>query len=339
VRAGRAALARRGIELGHQKTLRIVNKYSGRAVEQRDRWLQQVRDAAALRGVFRGKRIVAATDGGRLRERVPIVRGRPRKNGHRRYKAPWREPKLLTIYVIGNDGTIDDAFLPIYDGTLGDADEVFAMMEGYLKALGAHEARHLIFVGDGAEWIWNRTEKLAASLGVKPEKVTEVIDWCHAVGVLHEIADVPKDWDEKAKQAWIRHAKDHLHKGAIDAVVAMIDTLAVGRRAKSISEHREYFVRNAKRMQYASFEAANIPTGSGAIESAVRRIVNMRLKSNGMFWLEANAEGMLLLRSYLKAGYLDVLLDWSLAESIPWWKPQMPHAPATPLDLILSAAA
>jgi hypothetical protein len=26
----------------------------------------------------------------------------------------------------------------------------------------------------------------------------------------------------------------------------------------------------------------------------------MRMKSNGMFWLEVNAEGMLLLRSYLK---------------------------------------
>jgi hypothetical protein len=32
----------------------------------------------------------------------------------------------------------------------------------------------------------------------------------------------------------------------------------------------------------------------------------MRMKSNAMFWLEINAEGMLLLRSYLKAGRFDV---------------------------------
>ncbi len=74
-------------------------------------------------------------------------------------------------------------------------------------------------------------------------------------------------------------------------------------------------------MQYAAFEDAGIPTGSGAIESAIRRIVNMRMKSNGMFWLEVNAEGMLLLRSYLKSGYLDSLLDWSLLNAAPWWQP------------------
>jgi len=334
VRAGRAALERRGIGLGHKRTLRIVNKYGGRAVEQRDQWLQRTRDDPPSRGVLHRKRVVIGTDGGRVRERLPNLRGRRLANGHRRYEAPWREPKLLTIYVIGNDGTIEDSFQPVYDGTLGDADPVFDMLTGYLKALGIHEASQLIIVGDGARWIWDRADKLAERLGLSAEKVTQVIDWCHAVGVLHEIADVPVTWPEKDKQKWIRRAKDRLHAGKIDDLVAHIDSLAVGRRAKAISEHRDYFARNAKRMQYAAFEAAHIPTGSGAIESAVRRIVNMRMKSNGMFWLEVNAERMLLLRSYLKSGYLDTLVDWSLAAAVPWWQAQMPsHVPSSPLDL------
>ncbi|MBY0228025.1 MAG: hypothetical protein K2W96_01965 [Gemmataceae bacterium] len=37
--------------------------------------------------------------------------------------------------------------------------------------------------------------------------------------------------------------------------------------------------------------------GSGAIGSAVRRVVNQRLKGNGLMWLEENAEGMLALRA------------------------------------------
>ena len=37
--------------------------------------------------------------------------------------------------------------------------------------------------------------------------------------------------------------------------------------------------------------------GSGAIESAIRRVVNLRLKGNGITWLEENAEAMLVLRA------------------------------------------
>ena len=48
-----------------------------------------------------------------------------------------------------------------------------------------------------------------------------------------------------------------------------------------------------------------LPIGSGAVESAVRQIVNQRLKSNGMFWLETRAEHMLHLRAFLRAGRWD----------------------------------
>jgi hypothetical protein len=35
--------------------------------------------------------------------------------------------------------------------------------------------------------------------------------------------------------------------------------------------------------------------GSGAIESSIRRVINLRLKGNGIFWLEENAEAILAL--------------------------------------------
>ena len=50
-----------------------------------------------------------------------------------------------------------------------------------------------------------------------------------------------------------------------------------------------------------------------------------------MFWLEVNAEGMLLLRSYLKADYLDALVDWSLTAAVPWWQPN-DTIPSSPLQ-------
>jgi hypothetical protein len=151
VRAGRAALARRDIDLGHKQTLRIVNHFSRRAVEQRDAWLEKARTQPASTGPLCGKRVLIATDGGRVRERRPARHGRRRtETGHRRYDAPWREPKLLTICVVGEDGTVEQSFQPIYDGTLGDCDAVFGMLLGYLKALGAHQAKELIVAGDAA---------------------------------------------------------------------------------------------------------------------------------------------------------------------------------------------
>ncbi len=91
------------------------------------------------------------------------------------------------------------------------------------------------------------------------------------------------------------------------------------------SKGPKYFSGNKARMQYKAFEEAGIPRGSGAIESAIRRVVNQRLKGNAKFWKEANAESMLLLRSYLKAGRFDDLMRWSLLQAAPWWEHGSPR--------------
>jgi hypothetical protein len=53
---------------------------------------------------------------------------------------------------------------------------------------------------------------------------------------------------------------------------------------------------DAGRLAYARFRRRKLPVGSGAIESAIRRVINLRMKGNSMFWKEENAEGMLVLR-------------------------------------------
>lgn len=329
LRAAQAALQRRGLVLGLQRIQRIVNQFSARAVEQRTQWLEQMRQQQTQPGPLAGKRIVVAMDGGRLRERVPARAGRRRHaTGHRRYDAPWREPKLFTIYVLKPDGTIDECYQPVYDATLGDCEQMFQMLEGYLKALGAHQAQQLIWLGDGAPWIWERTQKLADKLGLAAEQVVEVIDWCHAVEVLYDIVNERVGWTASQRDRWVSKAKKWLYAGDIEALLEAIDALRVGRRAKDIAQHRAYFARNAARMQYARFEKDKVPRGSGCVESAIRRVVNLRMKGNGTFWLEDSAEGMLLLRSYLKSGHFDTLIDWSLSSAVPWWDfDQRPAAP------------
>jgi hypothetical protein len=62
-------------------------------------------------------------------------------------------------------------------------------------------------------------------------------------------------------------------------------------------------------MRYAAFRAANIPMGSGAVESCVRRMVNLRMKGNGIFWRLENAERLLFLRSQMLSGRWDAFID------------------------------
>ncbi|MBX3275962.1 MAG: hypothetical protein KF729_37265, partial [Sandaracinaceae bacterium] len=322
VRVGRAALARRGIDPGHKQTLRILKGFGDRAVAQREQWLEHARSEVATNGgALAGRRVVVAADGGRLRQRCPKRRGRPRKNGHRAYDAPWREPKLLTIYVIDAKGKLEHTFAPVIDGTLDDANACFAMIVGYLRALGAHEASELVVVGDGAPWIWNRVPALTEAVGIDPARVREVIDFCHAVGALHDAAKAAVGWSPSDCSDWVARAVRHLRRGDVQSILLMFDSLGTSPDTEETRKHRAYFADNATRMQYRAFQKGNIPLGSGAIESAIRRVVNLRMKGNGAFWLESSAQAMLLFRSYLKAGRFDNLFDWSTTTAVPWWQP------------------
>ena len=64
-----------------------------------------------------GRKIVVSIDGGRLRIRKD-KKGKKTKKGRTRYKTDWREPKLLCIYFLDEQGNVDRTIPPILDGTM-----------------------------------------------------------------------------------------------------------------------------------------------------------------------------------------------------------------------------
>ena len=102
-----------------------------------------------------GRRVVVSTDGGRIRIRT-TKRGPKTAKGRNRYRTDWREPKLLIIYVVDEKGQMDREFLAVIDGTLGGPDAIFKLLEFYLRELKISTADKILFVADGARWIWNR---------------------------------------------------------------------------------------------------------------------------------------------------------------------------------------
>lgn len=263
------------------------------------------------------KRVVIASDGGRTRLREDH-KGPPKKNGWRDFDAEWREPKLFIIYAIDDGGEPLCEPEPIIDGTFGDADEVFARLEATLTHLEIWNAAEVVFLGDGAQWIWNRARPMLERIGVAPEAIFEGVDFYHAVSALCKLSELP-DWETPAKIRWRNRARKALKAGDITKVATMIDKLAEHEGAEEAADKKSYFTDNEERMQFQRRRAMNLPEGSGAMESAIRRVVNLRMKGNGKFWKEENAEAMITLRSHLKTGRFHRLISWWRQKRTHWW--------------------
>jgi len=322
VSVARASLVERGLDVPHKTALRLTYLFAEQALERR---AATTRKATAskekLDGELAGKNVAVAIDGGRLRIRENPLGGRRRAaTGHQRYDAPWREPKVMTIYVIGKDGKKAPKQRAFLDGTMGDCNEAFALLVGHLRILGVQKAASVTLLGDGAGWIWGRAEELRQAIDIPRERFTEVVDHYHAIEHLSEIADLVKTWSGTTRAKWLTSAKALLSAGRIEELLAHINELAAGRRAAEVRSAMDYFVKNETRMRYDRFKRDGLPIGSGAVESGIRRVVNQRLKGNSIYWLEDHAEAVLHLRAQLKAGRWDDLVRATLAQ--PVWQPR-----------------
>lgn len=265
--------------------------------------------SVAVEGHVQGRRIVVSLDGGRVRLREPR-KGRTKK-GRKRFSARWREPRLFIIDAVDEHGRMADDFPPIIDGTLASCDRLFEMLQAFLVSLGITAATRILFVADGAAWIWRRIPKLIRALGLEAQQVLELIDFWHAVEYLGKIAESVNLTGSKRKR-WLTTQKKRLVRGEIGAVVDEIKACLPRRRKRDQSTWLNYFCTHGlkhRRMDYAAARSSQLPIGSGAVESAIRRVINLRVKSNATYWLRENAEAMIRLRAWIKAGRAESLFQ------------------------------
>ena len=154
--------------------------------------------STAFEDTVAGRRVVISSDGGRLRLRE-TKRGPKTKKGRRRYTGAWREPKVLIVYVVDAEGKREASFAPVIDATLKGPDAVFALLRTYLQRLEITQADQVLFIADGAPWIWKRVPLLVQALGLAAEQVHELLDFYHAVQHLGQVAALRKDWSAKAR--------------------------------------------------------------------------------------------------------------------------------------------
>ena len=257
-----------------------------------------------------GYTLAIGTDGGRLRERRTKRGRKPEGNKRQGYHSDWYEPKLITIYLIDRQGQVVDSFKPLYDATMERADATFELLGRYLRELPLEQLDGVVFCGDGAPWIWERVESMVNPLLPGHIPLYQVIDFTHAKQALGRIADLlpkklPPKKAEKIRAEW----EKALWEGEIDLLGELIaKQFKTKNSAKARKKWNSYFKSNQKRMNYAEFKRLGIPCGSGCVESAIRRVINLRMKSPGTFWTKEMAEVFLFLRAQLISGRWDIFL-------------------------------
>lgn len=77
---------------------------------------------------------------------------RRQKTNRHGYVGEWTEPKLLTIYVVDEQGKrVNTDVLPVTnDGTYGKVKPFLELLEMHLVRLGINQAQQVLLVADGA---------------------------------------------------------------------------------------------------------------------------------------------------------------------------------------------
>ena len=298
----REELARRGLDLDI-KEIYGIGKYAGAAaLTYRRRLLEQYRAGLLPAGsAWTGKRLGVFVDGGRtkIRTRTRRQRGRGKhRTQRRRYRTDWREPKLLIVVELDKRGRMVPGSKAVLDGTFEGPDELMELLAMYLHLFGAASAQLVSLGADGAPWVWDRWDWVIQRVGLKENRVTKILDWCHAVHHISLALEHVVE-DKEVRRRLFKKLRKWLKQGDWWEVI-----LELAQLAKDLPNGHElwtelsYLERHgeAGHLDYVRFRRRGVPLGSGAIESAIRRVINLRLKGNSISWYEQNAEGMLLLR-------------------------------------------
>ena len=288
-------------------------------------------------GPLKGHWVRVSLDGGRVRTRQSWP-GRKTQTGRHRFDTPWREPRVLVIDSLDDEGWADPLRRPLYDVILDDADAPFALVGGYLRLLGAAHAHVVEFIADGADWIWERTEALRQHAEIPPDRWVEVIDFYHASEHLWAALEWCRNLSPFERQQLFEDLRHRLrtHPQGVEQVIQRLQPEVKARRAKKMKTAIAYFEKHVLRMAYTELDDQHLPVGSGVVESAVRRIINLRFKAPGTFWEEDTVADLMHLRACFKAGRWHEMMERVLTQTfgVPDFEPLSPEQvqAALPLD-------
>jgi hypothetical protein len=140
----------------------------------------------------------------------------------------------------------------------------------------ALRATELVFLGDGAEWIWNLVQEHFP-------RAVQIVDWFHAAERLTMVAKATFS-DENARKVWLDNMRQSLWDGQVFTVIRTCQALADEGHHEEARQAATYFTNNAARMNYATYRHKGYQIGSGTVESACKQLGILRMKVPGAVW-------------------------------------------------------
>ena len=140
-----------------------------------------------------------------------------------------------------------------------------------------------------------------ARAGLEASRTVRVLDWCHAVEHISRALTLLKLTAPARCKAFVE-MRTLLKQSRHAEIVAELERLAGKRSDKHKVWTEIRYLRKhgrAGHLQYLTSKRRGLPLGSWAIESTIRRVINLRLKSNAIYWLAENAEAAFALRGAL----------------------------------------
>lgn len=257
-----------GIEIASSAIRRITYQHA--------RKIQVVEPARPPRPA---KTLITQMDG----SMIPLVK--PGQNGDRRKGKTllWSEARLCCARA-------EDRAQRVYGATLGTLETVSLVWRQTAQCGGLNEKTFVHGIGDGAPWI---VEKFNDNFGTQGKYL---IDFYHVAEYL--AAAALKIVGPKKATGWLKKQKARLMLGQAGKILRTLEPHreAAGMAETPIEDAARYIRQRLEHLHYAQARKANLPIGSGEVESGHRHVIQHRLKLAGAWWKQTNAQAMLSLR-------------------------------------------
>jgi hypothetical protein len=301
-----------------ENTIRQETQALGQAqAAQEVRLREQSRDPAWLQAHLRTSEPVPARLYGSLD--AAKVRIEPRKEAEKQAETEaWRDVKVGCWYeaepvppsrqsvrqrAVIERGHVSQRAIHIrYYCDLVEAKTFGELMWATGCAAHADLTPELVFVCDGAAWIWNL-------ITTHYPQAVQIVDWYHAADRLHRVAHAAFN-QTAPRERWLDCATTNLWEGRVaDVIQACAD---LGAQCAEAQDAMTYFTNNRARMRYDQYRAAGYLIGSGTVESSCKQIVTQRLKCSGAQWIVSGAVATAKARAaWLSAEWTPVCTRWS----------------------------
>lgn len=162
----------------------------------------------------------------------------------------------------------------------------------------ADQADELIFVADGADWIWRIVEEHFP-------RAVQIVDWYHALSYVRAVAQAAFT-DEPARQVWLKEQQTALWHGQRAKVFHACRAHAAV-APEPVKRALTFFAHQRARMRYDQYRAAGYQIGSGTMESGCKQLGQGRLKLAGAQWGERGARLVAKARAAFLSGQWDVV--------------------------------